>query len=157
MPKPLSSSIECATTRFKEGYACSQAVFSAFAGDFGLSDELALKLSAPFGGGMGRQGEVCGAVTGALMLIGLKSGNITAADRTAKEKTYSLVEEFTTRFRARHKTILCRELLGCELNTPEGFQQAKEQQLFIKVCPLVVQDAAEIVSGMLQVEDTTAF
>ena len=103
---------------------------------------------------MGRQGEVCGAVTGALMLLGLKTGNITAADRTAKEKTYALVDEFTARFRARHKTIVCRELLGCVLNTPEGLQQAKEQQLFLKVCPQVVHDAAEIVSEMLQ--DTTA-
>lgn len=101
---------------------------------------------------MERRGEVCGAVTGALMLIGLKSGNITAADRTAKEKTYTLVEEFTTRFRVRHETILCRELLGCELNTPEGIQQAKERQFFTKVCTWAVQDAAEIVSECCKIQ-----
>jgi C_GCAxxG_C_C family probable redox protein len=149
MSKLLNHSVKQAIARFEEGYACSQAILSAFAGEFGLSDDLALKLSAPFGGGMGRQGEVCGAVTGALMLIGLKTGNITATDRTAKEQTYTLVEEFVTQFRTRHKTIVCRELLGCELNTAEGMQQAKEQQLFTKICSKVVQDAAEIVSELL--------
>jgi C_GCAxxG_C_C family probable redox protein len=149
MPEPLNYSVEHAVARFGEGYACSQAVLSAFAGEFGLSDDLALRLSASFGGGMGRIGEVCGAVTGAFMLLGLKAGNTTAADRTAKERTYALVGEFVTQFRARHKTIVCRELLGCELITPEGMQQAQEQQLFTKICPMVVRDAAEIVSGLL--------
>jgi len=74
----------------------------------------------------------------------------TATDRTAKERTHALVGGFVTQFQACHQTILCRELLGCDLSTTEGFQQAKEQQLFKKVSPRAVQDAAEIVSGLLQ-------
>ncbi len=150
MLNQLNDPIEKALARFREGYACSQAVLSAFAGEFGLPDDLALRLSATFGGGMGRLGEVCGAVTGAFMVLGLKAGNVTAEDRASKERAYGLVNEFVNRFRDRHETIICRELLGCELGTPEGMQRAKEGQLFTTVCLRVVQDAAEIVSRLLE-------
>jgi C_GCAxxG_C_C family probable redox protein len=150
MSNQLNDPIEKALARFREGYACSQAVLSAFAGEFGLPDDLALRLSATFGGGMGRLGEVCGAVTGAFMVLGLKAGNVTAEDRSSKERAYRLVGEFVNRFQDRHKTIICRELLGCELSTPEGMQRAKDGRLFTTLCPRVVQDAAEIVSLLLE-------
>ena len=134
--------VECAVARFAQGCNCAQAVLAAYAPQFGLEPEIALRLAAPFGGGMARMGETCGAVTGAFLVIGLQSGE-------AKEETYQLVREFVRRFAARHGSIRCRELLGCDLSTPEGLQLAREQGLFSTRCRGFVRDSAEIVSELL--------
>jgi len=115
----------------------------------GLNREIALKISQAFGGGMAQMGETCGAVTGAFMVIGLKYGRTRADDDEAKAKTYSLVKEFTEKFRARNGTIICRELLGCDIGTPEGQQIAKNKKLFSTICPCFVQDAVEILEEIL--------
>ncbi len=99
---------------------------------------------------MGRMGETCGAVTGAFMVIGLRYGNVRAEDSQIKEKAYSLVREFVDQFQSRNETIGCRELLGCELSTPEGRELAREKNLFATICPKLVQDAAEIVEQILE-------
>ena len=134
---------------FNEGFSCSQAVFSTYAVDMGVNRETALKVSQAFGGGMGGMGETCGAVTGAFMVIGLKYGRTRADDDEAKIKTYKLVKEFTEKFKARNGTIICRELLGCDIGTPEGQRIAKEEELFSTVCPGFVQDAVEILEEIL--------
>jgi C_GCAxxG_C_C family probable redox protein len=134
---------------FKDGFSCSQAVFATYAVDMGMDREKALKIAQAFGGGMGGMGEMCGAVTGAFMVIGLKYGRTRADDDEAKFKTYALVQEFTKRFKARHGTIVCRELLGCDIGTPEGHRIAKEEKLFSTLCPKFVQDAAEIIEEIL--------
>ena len=79
--------IQTANDRFAQGFSCSQSIFSAFVLQLGLSTETALKLSSPFGAGMARQGQVCGALTGALMVLGLQQGNV---DPEGKEKTYQI-------------------------------------------------------------------
>jgi C_GCAxxG_C_C family probable redox protein len=94
-------------------------------------------------------GETCGAVTGAFLVIGLRYGKTEADDDEAREKTYRLVNEFTARFKALNKSILCRELLGHDLGTPEGREAAAEKQLFITLCPRFVQHAAEILEHIL--------
>ena len=99
--------IEMVGSRFAEGYNCSQAVLSAYAPDLGLADETALKIAAGFGGGMGRMAETCGAVTGALMVLGLKYG-ATSPEREAKERVYERVREFAKRFKARNGSLVCR-------------------------------------------------
>ena len=91
--------------------------------------------------------ETCGAVTGAMMVLGLEHGN-TAPDREAKERVYEQVREFAQRFRARNGSLLCRELLGCDISTPEGLQQAREADFVLKICPKFVRDAAEILEEM---------
>ena len=141
--------IEKAVSCFKEGFSCAPAVFSAYASEFGLDIETALKIAAGFGGGMGRMGETCGAVTGAFMVIGLKYGKTKAEDDQAKEKTYELVRESAKRFKARNGTIICKELLGCDLSTPEGMKLAKEKGLTETLCPKFIQDAVEILEEML--------
>jgi C_GCAxxG_C_C family probable redox protein len=141
--------IEQAVACYKEGFSCAPAVFSAYASEFGLDIETALKIATGFGGGMGRMGETCGAVTGAFMVIGLKYGKIKAEDNQAKEKTYELVREFAKRFKARNGTILCRELLGYDLSTPEGMKLAREKGVTATLCPKLVQSAAEILEEML--------
>jgi C_GCAxxG_C_C family probable redox protein len=141
--------VDLAVSCFREGFNCSQAVLSAFAADLGLEREAALRVAGAFGGGMGRLGETCGAVTGAFMVIGLKHGQISPADKAAKEKTYALARAFAEQFAARHGSLRCCELLGCHIGTPEGMQLAREKGLFISLCPRLVSDAAEIVEQLL--------
>lgn len=140
---------DAAATCFSQGFSCSQAVLSAFASDLGLDPAAALKVSAGFGGGMGRMGWTCGAVTGAYMAIGLKHGATSGQDRAAKENTYRLVREFNRRFEARNKVLTCRDLLGCDISTAEGFEEMKQRGLHQTVCAKAVRDAAEILDELL--------
>jgi C_GCAxxG_C_C family probable redox protein len=138
-----------ACARFEEGFSCSQAVFSAYAEHLGLDRETALKISGGFGGGMGRMAQTCGAVTGAFMAIGLKYGAVETDDQEAKDKTYALIREFADRFKSRHGSITCQELLGCDISKPENMEMAREQGLFKATCPGLVRDAAEILEEIL--------
>jgi len=94
-------------------------------------------------------GETCGGVTGALMVIGLRYGKTEVQDKQEKEMTYGLVKEFVNRFKSRNGSIVCRELLGCDISTPEGLSIAKEKSLIATLCPKFVQDAAEIMEQIL--------
>ncbi len=140
---------EDAQANFGQGHSCSQSVLAAFAPEFGLERETALRVAAAFGGGMARAGETCGAVSGALMVIGLRYGQVLVEDRPAKERTYEAGQQFMARFRERHGTLKCRELLGYDLGTPEGHAAVKEQGLFKTLCPQLVYDAAQIVEEIV--------
>ena len=142
--------VERAVSCFKEGFSCSQALLSTYGTQFGLSRETALKVSGAFGGGMGRRGETCGAVTGAFMLIGLKYGMTEPEDEQTKKKIYSLVNEFVDQFKSRNGSIICKELLGCDISTPDGMSIANKKKLFETLCPKFVQDAAEIIELILK-------
>jgi C_GCAxxG_C_C family probable redox protein len=137
---------EMAVARFRQNFNCAQSVFVAFAHQLGLDENHALKLASPFGGGVARRGQICGAVTGALMALGLAQGADTPA---GKEDAYRLGQEFLQQFESKHATILCRELIDCDISTPEGHQQAREKGVFTSLCLLFVRDAAEIVQAML--------
>ncbi len=141
--------IEESLSLFSQGFNCSQSIVAAYAPSLGLDRGTALKLASGFGGGMGRLAETCGAVTGACMVLGLKVGAATA-EREAKEAVYSKVREFAERFKACHGTLVCRDLLGCDLNTPEGFALAQEKKLSSRVCPPYVETAAKILEEVLQ-------
>ncbi len=138
-----------AVSSFKEGFNCSQSVLSTYSKLFGLNHETALKIAQAFGGGMARMGQTCGAVTGAFMVIGLKHGKVKAEDEEAKEKTYEIVREFVKRFKSLHGSIMCKDLLGHDLDTPEGLEQVEEKQLFETLCPEFVQNAVEILEKLL--------
>ena len=142
---PVEQAVSC----FKGGLNCSQAILATYGQQLGLDRELALKLAAGFGGGMGRLGHTCGAVTGAFMVLGLRYGPVEAGDQQAKETAYERVREFAKRFEARNGTAVCRDLIHCDIETPEGLAMAREQKLFVTVCPKFVQDAAEILEEML--------
>jgi len=143
------SHIEKAVDCFKEGFMCSQALLSAYAGELGMDHQTALKVSAAFGGGMGRMGEICGAVTGAFMVIGLKYGRIEVSDARSHEKTNELVREFSDKFRSLNGSINCRVLLGCDLNTKEGIRTFVDKKLRDTLCAKFVSDAAEIVGELI--------
>jgi len=140
---------EEACARFKQGFSCSQAVLSAYAGTFGVDNKTALRIAGAFGGGMARTGQTCGAVSGALMVIGLRFGAVAAQDKASKERAYTAGQELMARFANRNGSLLCKELLGCDLSTPEGRQVAHEQRLTATRCPLFVEDAARILEELL--------
>ena len=135
------NSIEDAVQIFESGYRCSQAVFAAFSQDFGLSKEQALKIGACFGSGM-RKGEVCGACTGALMALGLKFGE-------NKEKSNEVCNRFMDEFKKENGSYICRDLLECDISTPEGVKYAKDNNLFTEFCPKMVESAAKITNEIL--------
>jgi C_GCAxxG_C_C family probable redox protein len=134
---------------FNKGFNCSQAIFTAFNEDNGINEETALKMSCGFGAGCGRLGLTCGAVSGAFMVIGMKYGKFREDDNAAKEKTYLKVREFSQRFIDRNQSINCTELLGCHLGTSEGMEKAHKESLIAKICPRLVQEAAEILSEVI--------
>jgi C_GCAxxG_C_C family probable redox protein len=142
----MTTPAEMAVTVFSQNYNCSQSVFSAFAPQFGLDRETALKLASPFGGGVARRGEVCGAVIGALLALGLARG---AQAPAGKEEIYRLSQEFMRLFEQKHNSVLCRDLIDCDLSTPAGYQAATEKWVFKTICPVLVQDAVEIVQKLL--------
>jgi C_GCAxxG_C_C family probable redox protein len=138
--------IDLVLSRFAEGFNCSQAVFSSYAER--IDEATALKMASGFGGGMGRMAETCGAVTGAMMALGLRFGG-TTPDREAKERIYTKIREFADRFKARNGSLACKDLLRCDISTPEGYEVAKEKSLLTTTCPKFVRDAAEILEEML--------
>jgi C_GCAxxG_C_C family probable redox protein len=148
--KVQTSPVEEAAACFNNGFNCAQAVLSSCSRQFGLSRRAALKVAGAFGGGMARMGETCGAVTGAFMLIGLKHGKIKADDNESREKTYELAQKFTARFRSKHGSVVCKELLGHDLSTPEGRAAVKEKKLTSTLCPKLVKDAVKIVERVLK-------
>lgn len=127
---------------FRSGFNCAQSVFSTYAPLLGMDELSALKVAGGFGGGMGRLQEVCGVLTGAFMLAGLKHGE-------AKEKTYALVTELAERFAALNGSIRCRDLLGCDLRTDAGKAAFKDQDMRRLKCEKYVADAAALVEELL--------
>jgi len=143
------SKSECALSLFRQGFSCSQAVAGAFAAEFGLDKDTALRLSQPFGGGIARRADWCGAMTGAFLVLGLKHGRTRAEDSAARDKTYALVQEFINRFTARHAHIRCKDLLGCDIGTAEGQKIADAQNLHKTLCEGYVRDAVAILEEIL--------
>ncbi len=139
---------EEALSCFGKGFSCCQSVLWAYARDFGLSDETALKLAGTFGGGIAGSGETCGAVTGGLMVIGLRHGMTDPQDRQAKERSRELGRSFMERFATLFGSTKCRDLLGCEPGTKEGAERALALGLFKTLCPEFVGRAVELLEEM---------
>lgn len=110
---------------------------------------MALKIATHFSGGA-RKGEMCGAVAGALMVLGLKYGHFHMNAPEEKENAHEKAEEFMNRFIEKNGTVVCRELLGYDLSKPEDMEKLKELGAFKTTCPKMIQCAAEIVEQMLQ-------
>ncbi len=135
-----------AKSRFENGYACSQSVLSTLAPELGLSEEIALKIASAFGGGMVRHGEVCGALTGALMVMGLKFGSTSADD---EEAVRDASQKLMRRFKEENGSLLCRELLGYHLIVPEELEKARESGVFNRTCPLLVHTATRLTEEII--------
>lgn len=142
------SHIDEAVDCFKGGSACAQAILATYGQDFGLSRAEAMRLGAGFAGGM-RMGETCGAVTGAVMVLGLRHTKGDCDKLGSREQVYKAVRQFTSKFREQHGSPLCKELLGVNISTHEGMETAIEKNLFREICPNLVQSAAEILEEVL--------
>jgi C_GCAxxG_C_C family probable redox protein len=133
---------------FENGCACSQAVLGAFTDRLEFDQDEAMRISAGFAGGM-RMGEVCGAVTGAYMALGLAHCTAECTTAEGRKAAYAALEVFNDAFRQRHGSVLCRDLLGCDISTAAGAAIAEEKRLFATICVQVVQDAAQILDETL--------
>lgn len=138
--------IEKAVALFKEGFNCSQSVVAAFADEYGFTREQALKMSASFGGGIGRMRETCGAACGLFMLAGLETGATEGADREGKAANYKLVQELAEEFKRRNGALRCADLLGLSKNEPVvSTPEARTNQYYAKrPCVKMVEEAARI-------------
>ena len=139
--------IEYALGRFQNGFSCSQAILMAFGPQLELPKEVCSRIASPFGGGIVRQGETCGAVTGSLMVLGLKFG---PSSGTNKDEVYQNATAFIERFKTEHASIRCQQLLSYDLSQPEELEAAKESQVFKTICPGLVRSAAGILAELLE-------
>jgi len=133
---------------FMQGMDCSQVVAGDFAQKLGMDEALLRRMSACFGGGMGRA-ETCGAVTGALMVLGLQYGHAAEGDAAQKALMEEKRREFQTKFAQSYPSSMCRELLGYDICKAEELEKVLEQNLMMDFCPCVVQRVLEILHEML--------
>lgn len=133
---------------FINGIDCSQVVAGHFAGVCKLDKETMRKLTSCFGGGM-QCGETCGAVTGALMVIGMVYGYAEENDTARKNEMRSKVVEFKQEFTGKYPSCICRELLGYNIADPEELQKILDLGLLLDFCPVVVEDTIKILEKML--------
>ncbi len=143
----MNSKASEAVDLFRAGCACSQAILAVYGEPLGLDRACAMRIAAGFAGGM-RLGETCGAVTGAFMVLGLRHMPETGHADASRAEVYARVRDFAERFKKRNGSLVCRELLGCDISTPDGLRQAQEQNLFTTTCVKLVQDAGEILEEM---------
>jgi C_GCAxxG_C_C family probable redox protein len=146
----MNKKSEIAAQKFLTGYNCAQSVLYAFSDDLLIDKNTALKLACGFGGGMGRKGEVCGAVTGGIIVIGIKIGRGENDDRSIMDFTYQRTRDLMDRFAAKHGTCICRNLLdGCELTTEAGQKRFFENGYRETVCVPCIKDVVEILEELI--------
>jgi C_GCAxxG_C_C family probable redox protein len=143
------SKAEEAAALFQQGFNCTQAVLSVFAPDFELDRDMARRISQGFGAGIARTDDICGSLSGAIMVIGLRYGGIRADDVAAKEKTYAVVAEFLREFKMLHGSIACTDLLGYNLSDPQQFADAKTHKVAMERCPTFIRGAVELVEKIV--------
>ena len=143
----MSEKIEHAESIFAADFNCAQAVFAAFAEDYDIDEELALKAASGFGGGM-RCGEVCGAATGGLMAIGAARGHYIPGDTGAKADAGARTRQFMEAFRERNGCLICRDLLGIDPSTPEGHEEFFANPEYKEKCRGIVRGAVEILEEL---------
>lgn len=148
---------EKAKEYFLEGYNCSQAVVLAYHEELGLDKETAARLASSFGGGMGRLREVCGCVSGMLLVAGMKDGYSDPKDPAAKKAHYELVQKLAGAFREENGSIICRELLGLDHKSDAPTPEARTKEYYAKrPCADLAANAArildEITGGSNQAE-----
>ncbi len=148
-PSPLAAA-EAAAAFFDAGNNCAESVLRTFAADLGVEVEAAVvPLATGFGGGMGRQGDVCGALSGAVMALGLAFGRVTGDDREAKERCYAKVALLRERFASACGDLDCRDLTGVDLQTEAGREAAREPAIRQDVCRRCVHEAARLTAELL--------
>jgi len=140
----LDSKTKKAVNMFKNGFLCSQAVLSAFSPEMGLNKEQALRMGVGFGSGVAERQNICGAVSAAVMIIGLKYGSDKPNDIKRRQITYNTVNKFCKLFTKKNGSINCAELLGCD------HKEASNKNLYSSLCTNYVKDTSEILNKILK-------
>lgn len=144
---------ETAVDKFKEGYNCAQSVLFSFADRLNISSDMALRIANGFGAGMGRKQEVCGAVSGSILVLNLLYGRGENEDKEKQEFTYARVRDLIDAFESRFNTVNCSILLdGCELLTPEGQERFKSENM-IELCYKYVDNIVSILEEIISKND----
>lgn len=146
-PAPLAAA-ETAARYFEAGNNCAEAVLRTFAADTGLEEEV-VRLATGFGGGIGCSGDVCGALSGGVMALGMRFGRLDEHDDAAKERCYTAAAELRSRFREACGAVDCRDLTGLDLSTEAGRSEADQCGVHKTVCIQCVREAAQIVAVLL--------
>lgn len=141
------SMVDEAVSYFNEGLLCSQAILLAYGPQFGIDKETALRIARPFGSGIARMCETCGAVSGAYMVLGLLCQE--ENEKEAKEKSYELCREFAKQFKEKNGSTNCQQLLQCDLGTPEGQAHFRQEKL-LHLCQSYVRCSAEILNKLVK-------
>lgn len=141
---------ESALQYFRTGFNCAQSVLTPFNKQFGLTEDHCLKIACSFGAGMGRQQHTCGAITGALMVLGLHFGKGKMDDNAKKFLTYEKSVEFMKAFTEKHGSINCLDLLdGLHMSIPEESKEIDARELYRVRCTRYVNDAVEIAEKLI--------
>ena len=139
---------EKALDYFSKKFHCSQAVLAAYAEQCGLTEKQALQMGACFGSGM-RKGEVCGACTGALMVLGMLYGQYDINDTQSRQVANEVNVKMMDRFKGRCGSYICNDLLGCDISTQTGVEYARANNLFTELCPQMVANAVDVLEEII--------
>jgi len=142
--------VEQAVAFYTQGYTCTQSILASFARRYELQQNLAFRIGEPFGAGTSCTGDMCGSVTGAIMVLGLQYGSTLSNDDAARSTTYQRVQDLIHRFKEIHGSIQCTDLLGYDLSDAQQLQTVWEKGLFIQLCPILVRDAAQILIELIE-------
>ena len=146
----MKTKSEKAVELFHTGYNCAQSVFCAFCEDFEMDFETGLKLSSSFGGGMGRLREVCGAVSAMFMIAGLKYGYTEPNNDVIKQAHYERIQNLAAKFEEKHKTIICREILGLPKGKDTPVPSKRTDEYYqTRPCEKCIADAARIIEKFI--------
>jgi C_GCAxxG_C_C family probable redox protein len=140
---------EAAAEFMRSGFNCAQSMVKAFLTDLEVEEDVAARMAAPFGGGLGRCGNVCGALSGAAFVIGARFGNIHPADAAARERAYTAAGQLQERFLREHGSVICRDLTGVDMRNAEALQRARTEGVFSTKCPVFVKSAGRILEDIL--------
>jgi C_GCAxxG_C_C family probable redox protein len=143
---------EIASEYMRKGFNCAQSIIKTYANEVGMKEEDAIRMASALGGGVGRNGHICGAVSGAALIIGMKFGTTDPANFQAKEKAYNKTNELLEKFSVENKSVLCKELIPYDMKIPEELKKAREAGVFARQCPLYVLSAGRILENIISSE-----
>lgn len=146
----MSLKQENAILSFKSGFNCAQSVLRAFSSDLKIDESQALNMASGFGGGMGRLQSTCGAVTGAFMVIGLYNSLAIQLSENRNDITAKMIQDFEAKFKLKHESTVCKDLIKCNLNTLEGQRQFKDLNLHENVCQKCISDAVGLLEEVVK-------
>ena len=145
----METKADIAVEIYTKGFNCAQAVLSSHCEELGLDPVLAKKIAGALGGGMANNGEICGAVSGALILIGLKYGKYKEDDTFSKGNTIRITNSYLDKFKKEFGSLKCRDLVNVDLKNEEEAAKARESGIFKTLCPKFIRKSVELIEEVL--------